>query len=281
MEKFIVFDFSVLVPVTMGPVSGYAIVDTGGDGSLIFKPFADGFAKAGSREVQTLLTAEQAEQCQLDRVSALGCEFSGIVALMEPHGMGDFATLPFQVIGTLGIDTLYQKPIYLQFAAGKIGFLEAVPPELEKRSQIIGLHFQKGFPFFTVGLGSFRLQAAFDTGSGYSMLNARWLDALRPELMEVEPEETIDGMGTKAWIPVYKHRNLEIDGYSLGEMRFLVVDLSDLEKHLGTEIDFVLGFNAMMNQNWIVDKPGSRLLLLDAKWERTDREKPAAAQLKD
>ena len=277
MEKFIVFDFSVLVPVTMGPVSGYAVVDTGGVGSLIFQPFAEGLPRVGTSKIQSYLAAEQTEECRFDLLSVFGQNLSDVVATIVPRQIGDYATLPFPVVGTLGIDTLYQKPLYLQFAAGKIGFLEAVPPELEKRSQIIGLHFQKGFPFFTVGLGSFRLQTAFDTGSGYSVLNARWLDGLRPELMEQQPEDLSDGTGTKAWIPVYKHRNLQIDGYSLGETRFLAVDLSDLEKRLDTEIDFVLGFNAMMNQNWIVDKAGNRLLLLDAKWEGTAGEKPTGA----
>jgi hypothetical protein len=267
MEKFIVFEFSVLVPVTMGQNQGYALVDTGGSGSLIFQPFSEGFPKAGTRKTQSLLTTEQADRCRVDRISAFGENFSDIVATVVPRAIGDLGTLPFPVIGTLGIDTLYQKPLYLQFASGKIGFLETVPPELEKHSWLIDLGFQMGFPFFTVGLGSLRLRATLDTGAGYSVLNARWLDALRPELMEVQPEETSDGTGTKAWIPVYKDRGLQIDGYSLGETRFLVADLSDLEKRLGGEIDFILGFNAMMSQDWIVDKPGGRLLLLDAKWE--------------
>lgn len=262
MEKFIVYEFRMFAPVSIGWVTGYAQLDTGADSSLIRRSFSGSFPRVGTAKLQGALGVTQVEQCKLDRVSFLGHDFFEVVAKVQPDEAGGFQDLPFPVIGTLGVDILYQKPLYLEFAAGRVGFLEPVPLELEKCSQVIELCFEKGFAFFSLEMGSSKLRAIFDVGAGYSGLNARWLDELRPDLVEQPPEETIDPTGAKAWIPVYEHRCPKIDGYPLGETRFLILDLSEVEKALGVELDFVFGLDAMANHNWIVDKPGERLLLL-------------------
>jgi hypothetical protein len=47
------------------------------------------------------------------------------------------------------------------------------------------------------------------------------------------------------------------------------MDLTSVEEALDVEVDLIFGFNAMVNQNWIVDKANHRLLLLWPKSART------------
>jgi len=65
-----------------------------------------------------------------------------------------------------------------------------------------------------------KLKALFDTGAGYSALNASYLGALKGGLLEQEPEEVFDATGAKTTIPVYKHPSLEIGGASVGRDPF-------------------------------------------------------------
>ena len=261
MEKFITYEFQVFMPIRIGHMAGYAFLDTGASSSRIYQSFSNNLLTNGTVQLQGALGISQVEQCKLDRVNFLGHEFLDVTAKIQPDEAGGFQSLPFPVIMTVGADILFQKTLYLECAAGRAGFLESVPPELEKHSQVIDLRFEKRFAFFKINIGAHGLNAAFDVGAGYCVLNARCLDALRADLKEQPPEETSDFTGAKSLIPVYKHPTLEINGYCLGETRFLVMDLTEVEKALDVAVDFVFGFNAMANHNWIVDKLNRRLLL--------------------
>lgn len=142
-----------------------------------------------------------------------------VVAKVQPDEAGGFQAVPFPVVMTVGADFLFQKVLYLECAAGTVGFVESVLPELEKRGQVIDLHLEQRFAFFDISLGAHRLNAAFDLGAGYCVLNARCLDALQADLIEQQPEETTDSTGAKAQIPVYKHPALEVNAYCLGGIR--------------------------------------------------------------
>ena len=262
MEKFIVYDFQVFAPVRIGQIAGYAFLDTGAASSRIYQSFSSNLSKTGITQIQGALGATQVEQCKVDRVSFLKQDFLDVVAKVQPDEAGGFQTLPFPVVMTVGADILFQKVLYLECAAGRVGFLESVPPEWENNGQVINLRFEKKFAFFNINLGIHRLNAAFDVGAGYCVLNTRCLDTLQADLIEQQPEETSDSTGAKAQIPVYKHPTLEVNGYCLGGIRFLLMDLTAVEKALDVAVDFIFGFNAMMNHNWIVDKSNHRLLLL-------------------
>jgi hypothetical protein len=262
VERFITYEFQVFAPVRIGPTAGYAFLDTGATFSRIYQSFANKLAKTGTAQLQGALGTTQVEQCTLDRVSFLGHEFLDVLARVQPDEAAGFQDLPFPVVMTVGADILFQKVLYLECAAGRVGFLESVPPELEKGAHSIDLRFENRFAFFDVSLGAHRQEAAFDLGAGYCVLNARCLETLGSDLIEQRPEETMDSTGAKSQIPVYKHPALEVNGYGLGGIRFLVMDLTAVEKALAVAVDFIFGFNAMVNQNWIVDKSNHRLLLL-------------------
>ena len=262
MEKFIVCEFQVFAPVRIGQIAGYGFLDTGAASSRIYQSFSSNLVKTGTAQLQGALGTTQVEQCKLDQVSFLGHDFLDVVAKVQPDEAGGFQDLPFPVVMTVGADILFQKVLYLECAAGRVGFLESIPPELEKRGQVIDLRFEKSFAFFNIRLGAQGLNAALDVGAGYSVLNARCLDTLQVDLVEQQPEETSDSTGAKAWIPVYKHPALEVNGRCLGGIRFLLMDLTGVENALNVEVDFIFGFNAMVNHNWIVDKSNHRLLIL-------------------
>jgi hypothetical protein len=262
MEKFITYEYQVFAPVRIGEVAGYAFLDTGATSSRIYQSCANHLPKIGATQLQGALGTAQVEQCKLDRVSFLGHDFLDVVAKVQPDEAGGFQALPFPVVMTVGADILFQKVLYLECAAGRVGFLESVPPELEQRGQVISLRFEKRFAFFNISLGAHGLNAAFDVGAGYCVLNARCLETLQADLIEQQQEETTDSTGATSEIPVYKHPRLEVNGQCLGGIRFLVMDLTPVEEALNVAVDFIFGFNAMVNHNWIVDKSNHRLLLL-------------------
>jgi hypothetical protein len=261
MEKFITYEFQVFAPIRVGLLEGYAFLDTGASSSRIYQSFSDNLSRDGETQLQGALGTSQVQQCKLERVNFLGHDFLDMAVRIQPDEVGGFQSLPFPVVMTVGADILYQKVFHFECAAGRVGFLESVSPELESQSKVIDLHFEKRFAFFKVNMGRHVLNAAFDAGAGYCVLNARCLDALRADLVEQSPEETSDSTGAKSLIPVYKHPALEINGYCLGETRFLVMDLTAVEEALDMAVDFIFGFNAMSNHNWIVDKLNHRLLL--------------------
>jgi len=262
VEDFIVDNFRIFAPVRIGAVSGYAQIDTGANPSFVRRSFSTDFQRVGTGEIRGALRMTAVEQCRLGIVSFLGYDFSDVVVNIQSDDAGDFQGLPFQVVMTIGVDILYQKPLYLNFVEGQIGFLEVVPSEWEVRGQVVDLHFKSGLAFFKTSLGSYKLNALFDTGAGFSVLNAKCLDMLRADLIEQEPEETLDPTGAKALIPVYKYPSLEINGRSIGEIRFLVMDLADVEKAIGMEVDIVFGFDTMASYNWVVGKSQKRLLMI-------------------
>lgn len=261
MEKFIVDNFRMFAHVRLGQVLGYAQVDTGANPSFIRQSFAKGFHKIGLGKIKGALRIAAVEQCKLPIVTFLGHDFADVLANIQPDEAGDFQSLPFQVVMTVGVDILYQKPLYLDFGSEQIGFLETALPKGIIDPQVVDLRFTSGLAFFTLGVGPHNLSAIFDTGAGYSVLNARCFDRLRAELIELRPEETSDPTGATTVIPVYKHSYLAINDYPIGETQFLVIDLTEVENAIGVEMDFIFGFDTMRNYNWIVDKQGNRLLL--------------------
>lgn len=262
MEKFIIYEFQAFLPVRIGQTAGYAFLDTGARSSRILQSYASQLPRTGTTQVRGALAAAQVEECTLEQLSLLGHDFRDVVARIQPDEAAGFQDLPFPVVMTVGADILFQKVLYLECAAGRVGFLQSVPPEMEKRARTMDLLSRGRYAFFGINLGDHQLNAAFDTGSGYCVLNARCAEALQAELTEQQPEETTDSTGARSEIPVYKHPALQVSGLCLGGIRFLVMDLTPVEQALDVTVDFIFGFNGMMNQNWIVDRANQRLLLL-------------------
>lgn len=264
MERFIVDNFRMFAPVRVGQILGYAQVDTGANPSFMCQSFSKGLHRIGIGKIKGALRIAAVERCRLPIVTFLGHNFANVLVNIQPDGAGDFQSLPFQVVMTVGVDILYQKPLYLDFGGKQLGFLEMASPRWIT-DQVVDLRFGSGLAFFTLDLGPHHLSALFDTGAGYSVLNVRCFDRLRAELIELQPEETSDPTGAKTVIPVYKHSYLAINDYPIGEGQFLVIDLTEVENAIGVEVDFIFGFNTMRNYNWIVDKQGSRLSLFSPK----------------
>lgn len=262
MVPFIAHHFQIFAPARVGHLSGYAHVDTGARRSFTRQRFGAGFPRVGEGRVKGAIGATAVPQCRVPLVSLFGEDFLDLMVDVLPDSTGDFGHLDFPVILTAGVDVLYHKPLYIDFLHQRIGFVDPVPHYLEGSSQVVDLTFALGFAFFKLQLGEHELRAMFDTGAGYSVLHARWLDTLRGELIEQAPEEATDPAGGRAIVPVYRHASLAINGIPLGGGRFLVVDLEPVEKLLGTELDFVLGFDTMVGHNWLVDQPRQRLLRL-------------------
>ena len=200
------------------------------------------------------------EQCRVDTLFFLGHRFSDLLVNIQDDEAGDFQGLPFEVIMTVGVDILYHKALYLNFAEREIGFLETVPTGWKRRGQTVGLHFKAGLAFFEASLGPLKLNTLFDTGAGLSVLHARCLDSLQADLVPQGFEETLDPTGARASIPVYRHPSLEIEGHSVGEIRFLVMDLTDVERAIGAKVDLIFGLDAIASHNWIVDKLQAQLV---------------------
>ena len=260
LERYRVDDYRLFAPVRLGPIVAYAQVDTGAKRSFVRRSFATEFPRVGRGHMRGALHQTEVEQCRAAGVSLLGRDFAALVLSVQPDELCGYATLPFPVAMTAGIDMLYGAPLFLNFTAREIGFVEPSWSPGADSAPVAALELVRGFALFDLTLGGQRLRALFDTGAGYSVLNARHLEGLLGELREAAAENVTDPAGGDAVVPVYAHDSLSISGHSLGPGRFLVMDLTSVEQAMSATVDFVFGFDTMVNHAWVVDVPGGRLV---------------------
>lgn len=271
MESYLVHELRLFAPVWVNGSSGYAHVDTGSVSSLVRASHARGIARTGASLLRGGLGAGLVEQCQLNEVEFLGQAFNHLPVKVIADDVGQFDRLPFPVMMVAGSDLLYHQALHLNFSRGKIGFLESIPASIQKTSSVVHLDSQLGPAFITIDLGNRALRAAFDVGSAYSVLNTSRLHLFTSEVYPIGREEVLDATGRSALVDIYWHAHLAIAEQPLGDVRFLAMDLSALEDILGSELDFILGYNVMQAHDWVVDRAQGRLLLDIPKRHRPAR----------
>jgi hypothetical protein len=252
-ETLVVDDNRIFAPVQVGQNAGYAHLDTGARYSTISQSYTEGLPWVGSRQVHGALEETEVAQVRLETFSFLGETYGDVALDVKPDAVGGLDTLPFKVIMALGCDTLLQKRLRLDLARNEIGFLEDTQATTGSCIEADFGFF--GMPFFRLGIGTRTLHALLDTGAAMSVLNPRLLTELEDTVGEGEELEVEDATGAKHMIPTFECQTLHIGAIPLGECQVLAIDLEHAKRELNTQIDFVFGVNAMMDREWIIDRP--------------------------
>jgi len=143
---------------------------------------------------------QEVEQVRLDRLEFLGRWFCDETAIVF-DGAAYFGELPFPAAMTLGAGTLLAGPLVLDFKRLWLGFAEK---PLKEDLARFPLDAVQGLPFFTLRWGQQEMNAIFDTGAAYSILNADHVEALGLDIEQVYALEVQDPAGGKGQMPVYR-----------------------------------------------------------------------------
>jgi predicted aspartyl protease len=252
MEPFIIQDFKLFIPVSVGEKNAFAHLDTGASGNMLAAADAQGLERIESRVLQGGIGRQEVEQVRIDHLAFLGQSFDNETAILF-DGEAYLGELPFPVIMTLGASALLAEPLILDFKRLWIGFAEKPLREDLPRSP---MDYSAGLPFITLRHGSQEISAIFDTGAAYSILNADHVEELDLHPEQIYSLEVQDPAGGKGEMPIYRLDGLQIGETNLGKCETFMVSLGPIEQRLDRRIDFVLGANAMLASAlvWVLDK---------------------------
>ncbi|MDQ7030712.1 MAG: retropepsin-like aspartic protease [Ardenticatenia bacterium] len=273
MQPFTIHEFKIFAPITLNGQSTFAYLDTGAAGHAIAPAAAIGMDEVGKETVQGALGREERRVVRIDNLNFLGELFCNVRASIE-DALAALEGVPFSVSIRLGAPILLAKPLVVDFKRLKIGFVS--PPF---RSDLIHIptEFVKGLPIFEGYLGEKPVRAIFDLGAGFSVLNSARRDELGLELEFVYSEEVTDPSGAEAVIEVWRYPRFGVKDILLGGCELLAIDLTAVEEKLGTQVDFILGVNAMLRWGrvWVIDSHSSSIWLANAGVEVADSHRSA------
>lgn len=249
-----VIDHLIYAPVRIPGASGLAQLDTGATRSYIYFEFAHGFARTGSAKIGGALGSASVERCTVPRLEFDGQPFESVSMDVNP---GAAANLQEPLLLTLGADILYSRPFCVDLAGREAGFVNKVAPRALE--PVAAVRMDRGLAFFTLQIAGVQLRALFDTGAGYSVLNARRLGDVSNRVEDLGYEEATDPTGATQQVPLYRAEAPAVGERILPAVQFLVIDLGPVEDVLGAPLDFVFGVEAMRGSTWMVD-PASSVL---------------------
>lgn len=242
MIPFTMHEFRLYIPATVNGIPTYAFLDTGATRCDISPLLAEGLPIERTGTVHGALGARQANRVRVDTVAFLGELWSDIEVGVDASGA--FETVPFDVGITLDASRLLAKPLMLSFGEQQLGFVDK---PLSEELICVPLELFKTLPFITCTLNGKPLRTIFDTGAGYSVINKARQEELAPQARHAyNLDEVGDVTGAKQTISVWEGASLEVGSVSLGVCAFLAMDLSALETKMQTQVDFILGINALV-----------------------------------
>lgn len=251
-EDMVVFNFGLFCKVTAEAKSGYALIDTGATNSGITEVLAQNL-----KPVRQSATGGAHGQSPTNIYELPSLEFAGQsfhnVRVSQAQAYEEF---PSQVFMRLGTPQLLSKPLILDFKQLKIGFT----PDLAKLEwRYPSSYFVHGLPFMELSHHDKPVQALFDSGAGFSVLNSARLEELGITFSKINtytlPVTDVNGQTFEQTIVVVQ--NLECAGHMLPATEFILMDFSGVEKTLNQRLDLVLGANTMLRAGWIwlIDRP--------------------------
>jgi hypothetical protein len=69
----------------------------------------------------------------------------------------------------------------------------------------------------------------------------------------LETEQGRDVAGNPVYMKIYEVRNIKLGGLKLEKITVAAFDFGDLRKYLGADTPFIIGANAIVHANWILD----------------------------
>ena len=255
----LVYKLQLFAPVRVGERWGYAFVDTGAGHSRLLTPHAAPYERLEPRQSRGALGTMRLERCSVPSVTFLDRAYRDLVVDIQ----SDFSVDPppkREVSVCAGQDVLTREPLHLDFEARELGFRarDTLP---KAPAQTLPFRRTGKVYAFEMQLGGAALPTLFDTGAGISLLNARYLEDVN-DLETLDSVDTTDTSGTVQSLPVYRHPRPEVAGVPWGGFRFLVADLSAVERAANATIGMIYGFEALSRYNWLINWNGEELLKL-------------------
>jgi predicted aspartyl protease len=259
MESFIIQDFKFFTSMKLGEKNTFAHLDTGATGNMLAASESEGLEQIESRVIQGGMGQQEVKQVQIDTLEFLGKSFTNQTAVVI-DGEAYFGDVPFPVSMTLGADVLLAHPLIIDFKRMWMGYAEK---PLKEDLLRFTMETPSGLPFIKMHFGAQEVNTIFDTGAGYSILNANHAEELGAHMEQVYALEVLDPAGGKGEIPIYRVEDLRMGDLELGFCEAFVVSLEPIEERLGKRIDFVLGANTMLASVWVwvLDKSQNAVLI--------------------
>ncbi len=243
MDSFIIYEWLLLLPVTVNGVKGWASIDTGATASTVSGRIAHDLKVWRDMTVRGAIKEQSREIVKLEEVVFLGEKFENLEASIDKDFLDK---LPIETFMTCGVDILYSHPLILDFKELKVGFEE----EHSEVAEGLDITKAKGLVTFQMKLGDSKITALLDTGAGFSVINGTHLEDFAFDVTPVYSIEVKDPMGGVGAVDVFTG-DLQIGDLDLDNEEFLLMDLSGIEEALDTRIDFILGASTMLRSNAI------------------------------
>jgi predicted aspartyl protease len=223
------------------------------------------FVKSGSKidltfvketEVKGALGSSSSQEMILKDLQFLGRKYTNMHVISVKSETKEKYSLRSDV--TLGTDVLYEfDGICFDL---KENVIEHSTRELTGKDKV-NIEMKKGLAFFPLQFGNREVNALFDTGAGYSVLNKRYAEEFHTALERGKDVEVTDPAGGKGKIGTFIHRGLMLGDIELNSKEFLILDLSEIETILGFKLGFVFGVNMMLARKWLL-KPNQNTMVI-------------------
>ncbi len=249
MVPFTIHQLKLFVQAEINDRLVLAYLDTGTPRTLLSPDGARRFLSGPQSSAPNAAVA-------LGSVRFLEMEFRDVPATVAE--LEHLSEIPFDAPLALGAQVLLSMPLILDFKRHQIGFADQ---PLRRELAVIPAEFHRGLTMIPFTLNGRELRGIIDTGSGYSVINA----ARAPQLLgrsELSFELEVAGADEK--MKVYRSPDLVAGDVSLGDCEYLLMDLSDAERGLGTQIDFILGVNTLITSGrvWVLNFAGRNVRIV-------------------
>ena len=247
-----IHELLLCVPVKLNGRLQMAQLDTGSPDIHVTRHVSSGLEILKVGKTQGVFQQTETLVVKLPNLSWLGRSYRNLTAIVRPDRE---EKTPFPVEVTLGNVLLLERPLYLDL---RMMEARSVAPQGYLSVIKIPMHLRQGIPFLEMTLGGRKAHTIFDTGAGYSVLNARRTDLQGGEVLSFE---VFDATGASRWLKLYRGPSLSLGGHDLGPPEYAVIDLQDQEALLGSPIDFILGVNTMLRAGgiWELDTKTGQL----------------------
>lgn len=169
--------------------------------------------------------------------------------------------------GIIGYDLLKNFEIFFDYSNQQVMWLQAGKNQLHTAAEplvAIPFELQGHLPVIELQIGGQKLRFGLDTGAGINLLSQSFealLDIQHNGEPTVETVQAIDQSKSKltsSWAS-----DNQINGVSIGKMKYALADLSSLNADKTWQIDGLLGYPFFSRLKWSIDYP-NRVLYL---WE--------------
>lgn len=114
------------------------------------------------------------------------------------------------------------------------------------------VHKEKVFSI-PLKLGASTMRGVWDTGAGLSVINQDFVDSYPDEFVFLGDVPGNDLTGSSVPLKLYRLKMMSIGNLEFVDTNLLGMNFDLIHKHLGKNLDFIIGFNTIVRANWAMD----------------------------